>query len=106
MDAFRRPDPSLDGRELKVVDLLDRATAKLDVEFTGSSRSKGALLDALGRTYTGLGLSAKSVDVHLLAVGALEAALGPEHRDGLSRPKQPRLGLSVRWPGGGGDPPA
>jgi tRNA A-37 threonylcarbamoyl transferase component Bud32 len=36
VEAFRKPDPSQDGRTLKVVDLLDGALAKLDTEFTAS----------------------------------------------------------------------
>ncbi len=43
VDAFRRPDPSHDGRELKVVNLLDRAIAKLEGGFTGPDSTKGAL---------------------------------------------------------------
>ena len=35
--------------------MLDRASERLDKEFAGSQATKGALLDALGRTYRGLG---------------------------------------------------
>ena len=31
--------------------MLDRASERLDKEFTGSQATRGALLDALGRTY-------------------------------------------------------
>ncbi len=41
VDAFRRPDPAQDGREVKVADLLDRAAAKLDTSFAGSPSTKG-----------------------------------------------------------------
>jgi hypothetical protein len=53
VEAFRKPDPSQDGRALKVVDLLDQAVAKLDAEFAGSPKIKGELLNALGKTYQG-----------------------------------------------------
>ncbi len=40
-DAFRSPDPSLDGRTVQVADLLDRAAIQLDQEFTGSQETQG-----------------------------------------------------------------
>ena len=36
VDAFRKPDPDEDGRDLKVVDLLDAADARLDAQFAGT----------------------------------------------------------------------
>jgi eukaryotic-like serine/threonine-protein kinase len=83
VESFRKPDPSLDGKELKVVDLLDQAVAKLDAEFAGSPKIKGELLNALGQTYQGLGLPEKSVEVHTIARAVREAALGPYHPDTL-----------------------
>ena len=56
VEAFRSPDPSRDGREIKVADVLDGASNRLDKEFAGSKATKGALLNELGRTYMGLGL--------------------------------------------------
>jgi serine/threonine protein kinase/Tfp pilus assembly protein PilF len=83
VDAFRKPDPEKDGRALKVVDLLDQAVAKLDDEFVGSPRIKGELLEALGRTYSGLGLTAKALPVLEKARALLQTTLGPEHRETL-----------------------
>jgi serine/threonine protein kinase/tetratricopeptide (TPR) repeat protein len=79
VEGFRSPDPSKDGREIKVADVLDRAAAKLDTEFTGSPVSKGALLDALGRTYRGLGLYDAAVRLHVKGADVFEAALGRDH---------------------------
>ncbi len=85
VEAFRKPDPSQDGRELKVVDLLDRAVAKLrDSKFAGSPKVKGDLLNALGITYAGLGLSLKAIEVLTEARVARELALGPKHRNTLT----------------------
>ena len=50
VEAFRSPDPSQDGRDVKVADILDRASERLDKEFAGSQATKGTLLDALGQT--------------------------------------------------------
>jgi eukaryotic-like serine/threonine-protein kinase len=83
VDAFRRPDPTQDGRQVRVADLLDQASAKLDRGFAGSQATKGALLDALGRTYGGLGLYEQAVMVHTQARDVRTAALGPEHFDTL-----------------------
>ena len=63
VQAFRSPDPSQDGRQVKVADVLDRASDRLDREFAGSQATKGALLDALGRTYQGLGIYNRSVTI-------------------------------------------
>jgi serine/threonine protein kinase/tetratricopeptide (TPR) repeat protein len=83
-EAFRSPDPSQGGRELKVADVLDRAVGTLDKGFTGSPATKGALLDALGRTYVGLGLYEKAIAVHEKGRALREAALGPDHPDTLA----------------------
>ena len=61
VEAFRSPDPSQDGRQVKVADVLDRASDRLDREFEGSQATLGALLDALGGTYLGLGLYDQAV---------------------------------------------
>ena len=39
-DAFRRPDPTQDGRQIKAVDLLDQAAGKLAKEVAGSSATR------------------------------------------------------------------
>jgi len=83
VDAFRSPDPSEDGRLVKVADVLDRAAEKLDKEFDGSQATKGALLNALGQTYFGLGLFDKARSLHSKARVVRETALGPDHADTL-----------------------
>jgi serine/threonine protein kinase len=83
VEAFRSPDPSQTGREVKVADVLDRATEKLDKEFTGSQATKGKLLETLGTTYRGLGLYDRSMTILTKARGVLEAAVGPDHPDML-----------------------
>jgi tetratricopeptide (TPR) repeat protein len=82
--AFRKPDPAEDGRTVKVVDVLDQAVAKLDAEFAGSPKIQGALLNALGQTYVGLGLPDRAVEVLTRARSVCESALGPDHLVTLS----------------------
>ncbi len=84
VQAFRSPDPAQDGRTVKVADVLDRASERLDKEFLGSEASKGAMLDALGTTYRGLGLYARSVSLHTKARAVREATLGSDHPDTLN----------------------
>jgi tetratricopeptide (TPR) repeat protein/tRNA A-37 threonylcarbamoyl transferase component Bud32 len=83
VEAFRSPDPSQDGRQVKVADVLERATARLDQEFAGAQATKGRLLDTLGTTYRGLGLYDKAVSLHAKARAVREAALGLDHPDTL-----------------------
>ena len=84
VDAFRSPDPEYTGREVKVADVLDRASAQLDKEFAGSRATKGALLEALGLTYGGLGLFDEAVSLHTRERAEREAALGSDHPSTLN----------------------
>jgi tetratricopeptide (TPR) repeat protein/tRNA A-37 threonylcarbamoyl transferase component Bud32 len=84
VDAFRSPDPRQNGRDVKVIDLLEKARSSLEHGFAGSPASKGALLDALGQTYRGLGLYDRAAMVHEQARSVREAALGMDHPDTLT----------------------
>jgi serine/threonine protein kinase/tetratricopeptide (TPR) repeat protein len=84
IEAFRSPDPSQDGRQVKASDVLDRAGARLDKEFAGSQALKGMLLDTLGTTYRGLGLYDRAVSLLTQAAAVREVALGPDHPDTLA----------------------
>ena len=63
--------------------VLDRAAQRLDEEFTGSQATRGALLHALGETYTGLGLTDKAVRLLERAYAVRKDGLGAEHPDTL-----------------------
>jgi hypothetical protein len=79
VDAFRSPDPERTGREVKVADVLDRASAQLEKEFSGSRTTKWALWEALAETYFSLGLFDESVSLNTRARAEREAALGFDH---------------------------
>jgi serine/threonine protein kinase/tetratricopeptide (TPR) repeat protein len=83
VDAFRSPDPTQDGRQIKVVDLLDRAAGNLDVQFDVDSRIKAELLRAVAQTYFGLGLYPRAVAAHEKAWSVRKRILGPEHPDAI-----------------------
>jgi tetratricopeptide (TPR) repeat protein len=78
IELFRSPDPSQDGRHVKVVDVLDRAAEQMEKGFVGPPEMKAALLNALGETYNSLGLYDRSITMHQQARTIREAALGPE----------------------------
>jgi tetratricopeptide (TPR) repeat protein len=97
VEAFRSPDPTQDGRQVKVVDVLDRASAQLDHEFGGSPATRGALLNALGNTYRGLGLYDQAVTVYTKVLAVRESALGPDHADTLA--SRSNLGVAYWFAG-------
>ncbi len=81
--AFRKPDPTVDGRTLKVVDLLDQAVQDLD-RSTGDQPLMGAtLLAAIGKTYAGLGMAAESLSVFERSHATRARLLGEDHPDTL-----------------------
>jgi tetratricopeptide (TPR) repeat protein/tRNA A-37 threonylcarbamoyl transferase component Bud32 len=84
VEAFRSPDPSQDGRQVKVADILDRASERLDKGFAGSQATLGAMLFSLAETYRGLGLYDKAVALHTRAIAVREVELGPNHIDTLT----------------------
>jgi tetratricopeptide (TPR) repeat protein/tRNA A-37 threonylcarbamoyl transferase component Bud32 len=83
VDALKKPDPAVDGKDVRVADVLDQAAAGLEHGFAGSAESQGALLDALGRSYLGLGLYPKAAEAHRKARARREQTLGPSHRETL-----------------------
>jgi len=96
--AFRKPDPSTtEGKDVKVAEILDQALADLGKGFTGSKASEGALLDALGQSYLGLGLYPKAEGALLRAKAAREAALGADHPKTLAT----RVNLASAYRGAG-----
>ena len=81
VEAFRKPDPRLDGKDLKVVELLDQARAKLEThQFSGSAKIRAELLHSLGETYHGLGFPEKAEKCFAEARTLREALLGPRDR--------------------------
>jgi tetratricopeptide (TPR) repeat protein len=84
VEAFRKPDPARDGSKVTVAEVLDQAVSKLQGQFAGSPRIEGGLLQALGETYSGLGLYDKAAKAHELAVAVRCSSLGPDHSDTLA----------------------
>ncbi|MBI3469664.1 MAG: serine/threonine protein kinase [Planctomycetes bacterium] len=84
VEAFRSPDPTQDGREIKVADLLNRAADRLDQEFSDDLLTRSRLLNAVGETYYGLGLFDKAVALLERACALRRDQLGDDHEDTLT----------------------
>lgn len=82
--AFRSPDPELDGRTIAMADVLDRAVEDLQGRFDDQPETKATLLDAIGRSYVGLGLLNDPIPLFEQARELRAAKFGPEHPDTLT----------------------
>ncbi|MGH7132162.1 MAG: tetratricopeptide repeat protein [Phycisphaerales bacterium] len=80
-DMLAAADPSADGRQAKVVDLLDRASKQIDGDTRLSPEARAALHQTIGNTYVSLGQHA-AADPHLRAAAESRAELlGRDHPD-------------------------
>jgi tetratricopeptide (TPR) repeat protein len=79
--AFRKPDPAIDGRSLKVVDLLDRAVQEINQSFRDQPLMEATLLGAIGQTFGGLGMPEKSFPVFERALAIRVRTLGEDHTE-------------------------
>jgi serine/threonine protein kinase len=97
VDTFRKPDPSIDGRTLKVVDLLDHAVKDLDPSFSDQPLMKATLLSAIGETFSGLGMHTESLAAFKRALYVRRESLGEDHPDTLNSMNH----LAMAYQGGG-----
>jgi serine/threonine protein kinase len=81
--AFRKPDPAVDGRALKAVDLLKWAVNDLDDSMNDQPLMKATLFNAIGETFSGLGLSSESLSVFERAYFIRLDKLGADHPETL-----------------------
>ena len=83
VEAFRGFDPTRNTRPVTVIDLLDRAAARLDKETIRSRVTKAVLLGALGQTYLGMGHYARAEALLENALALRKSDLGADHPDVL-----------------------
>lgn len=81
--AFRKPDPTVDGRTVKVVDLLDQAVQDLDRTAGDQPLMNATLLAAIGKTYGGLGMAGESLSAFEKSYEVRARLLGEDHPDAL-----------------------
>ncbi|QDV38710.1 serine/threonine-protein kinase [Tautonia plasticadhaerens] len=90
--SFRSPDPGRDGRTITIVEILTRSLDDLRDRDALAPPTRAAILNAIGQSYRGLGLTREAVDV-LEEARALSAEhLGPDHPDTLR--SQNELGMA------------
>ncbi|MFH1999675.1 MAG: serine/threonine-protein kinase, partial [Planctomycetota bacterium] len=83
-EMLASPDPGMDGREVKVADLLDRATAQIDDTFANEPEIEASLRKTIGWTYHGLGQYKEAAAQMEAAIQIRECMLGKEHPDTLA----------------------
>jgi tetratricopeptide (TPR) repeat protein len=96
-EVFQSPDPSRDGREIKVVELLDRAAEKLNTDLSSQSGQQARLQAALGSTYYSLSLHREAIPLQEKVRDYTLATFGPEHPSTLAAMSN----LSVSYAGAG-----
>ena len=78
------PDPSKDGRDVKVIDILDHAREKIGGSFQDKQEIEASVRHTLGETYEAIGVYEKSVVELEKALVIQKRILGPDHPDTLS----------------------
>ena len=81
IDILSAPDPSADGRDVRVADLLDRASADLDSSLVGQYSTRYSARLRLAQTYYNLGLFQESRREYEHALALAEAEHGPGSTD-------------------------
>jgi len=75
------PNAEVDGRDVRVADLLDRAAADLDSAFTGGPATEATLRHTLGMTYRSLALYDEAERQLERALAIRLRLVGPAHPD-------------------------
>lgn len=84
-EMFSSPNPGVKNRNVKVADVLDRASEEADRTLEGQPESEASLRCTLGRTYYSIGLYGKAREQFESAVEISADVLGEEHPDTLDR---------------------
>ena len=82
--VFQSPDPTKDGREVKVVELLDNAAKTLETDLVDQPRQRAKFQERLGITYQALGLDGQAIPLFERVRDYLLSHSGPEQSDTLS----------------------
>lgn len=77
-------DPRQEGRDVRVVELLDRASATVDDTFADRPRLAAAVLDTLGATYHALGQLDQAEPLLVRAAELRKTVLGPNDPETLT----------------------
>lgn len=77
------PDPGKDGKEVRVVDLLDKFAKEVDKNFAKDPEIQASIHNTLGRTYKGLGQYTAAEKQHEAALKIYQSLWGKDHKDAL-----------------------
>lgn len=83
LDVLGSPDPRRDGRDVRVVDVLERAAAGVAERFADKPETEAAVRNTLGTSLHALGLFDDAEAQLARALELRERALGLEHVDTL-----------------------
>jgi serine/threonine protein kinase len=78
------PDPGKEGRDVKVIDILDSARDKIAGSFKDEPEIEASVRHTLGKTYDAIGVYEKSITELEEALGIQERVLGSDHPDTLN----------------------
>lgn len=81
--ALTSPDPRLDGRDVRVVDVLDEAAGEIEEQFSAQPEIEAEVRAAIGRSYRGLGLFGEAEEQMVATLETRRRALGPTHPETL-----------------------
>ncbi len=79
VSTFRKPDPEMDGRDVKVAQVLKDAAKVLDGRTSIAPLTRAAILSAIGETYSGLGLASEAAEMFERALSLRQQMLGADH---------------------------
>jgi eukaryotic-like serine/threonine-protein kinase len=82
-DMLASSDPSYQGADVKVVDVLAAAVANADRDFADHPETRADLLQTLGNTYNALGMYDTAYELFLRVAETRTDALGSEHPETL-----------------------
>lgn len=82
-EVMQSPDPTRDGREIMVVELLDNAAKKLETGLADQPAQRAKLQGTLARTYYALGLYQQAIPIVEQMRDYALVTFGPEHPDTL-----------------------
>jgi eukaryotic-like serine/threonine-protein kinase len=80
---FQSPDPTRDGRTIRVIDILDAAVKKLNTELANQPARRASLQATLGVTYRALGLYREAIPLQEQARDYYANTFGLENADTL-----------------------
>jgi serine/threonine protein kinase/Tfp pilus assembly protein PilF len=84
VSTFRKPDPEMDGRDVKVAQVLDDASKALELRENVAPLTRAAILSAIGETYGGLGLASQSAGTLEKAVELRRRELGDDDTETIN----------------------